>query len=226
MVTPAEGEEPAAERGHEPADPFGVAADHAFVRGVDNQEVDPRGGAQGLAHPVDGSLHHADAPGHPLALSESPGAAGGPALAGQVAGEEGGVLHPGQHPVPVLPGAQGEEPGRFAEAVADDRLGPDSEAPDQVTGRTAGGDLAEDDGAGIAVQFSLRCAVPEQLRLELPPEMEVLRILAAVDLGPAGGEFRSHAGVVVAGTGEDEGDLPPATERLRGMEEPVAEGRV
>ncbi|GAM11840.1 hypothetical protein OR1_04158 [Geobacter sp. OR-1] len=57
-----QGMETAAEHGDHPFDPFGVAADDAFIRGVDDQQVDMSRGPEGVAHLPCGCFHHADAP--------------------------------------------------------------------------------------------------------------------------------------------------------------------
>ena len=69
-------------------------------------------------------------------------------------------------------------------------------------------------------------AAPELLRLELLAQIEVFRVLAAVNLGPACGEFHPHAGKVVAGARIDETDLAAFADGVGAEEEPVAQGGV
>ncbi|GAM11839.1 hypothetical protein OR1_04157 [Geobacter sp. OR-1] len=121
-------------------------------------------------------------------------------------GEQGGAVHPGEHQVPLFPGAKGKEPGRFSEAVADDRLRLDAETPDNIAHCAAGGDLAENNRLVVAVQFFKGGAVPEQLGPELVPEPLILTILSPEYCRPAGGEFHPHPRKMVARAGEDKGD--------------------
>jgi len=107
-------------------------------------------------------------------------------------------VHAGQHAVSVVPSTQGKQGSRFTQAVADGSLRLNAEAPHQVADGTANGNLAEDDGSVVVVDFRQGRSVPEPFRLKLTAQIEVAFILAAEYLRPAAGKFHAHAGVMIS----------------------------
>jgi len=85
---PVKGEETTGEPFHDLFDAIGVATDHAFIRGVDDQQIDSRHSFQSLAHLRRGSSNNADAPIDPASFVQTPGTLGSPAFTGHIMREE------------------------------------------------------------------------------------------------------------------------------------------
>ena len=88
-------EEAAIKHGHQVLHPLDVAADDALVGRVHDEEIDPGGLLEGAAHLACRGVDNPDAPVDLLAVRFPPSLACGTALAGEIAGEEGGCLHAG-----------------------------------------------------------------------------------------------------------------------------------
>src|SRR5208282_5458128 len=123
-------------------------------------------------------IQYADGPINLFPRPATPGAARGPALSGHIMGEEGRFAHPGKHSITVPPGIHGKETGRLTEAVSDHRLWLNAKTPDNIAHGAASCNLAEDNRLGIAIHLGKEAAVPEEFRLELAAQMEILHVSA------------------------------------------------
>ncbi len=107
-------EETAVQHGDKVLHPLYVPANDALVRRVHDEEVDAGGLLERAAHLALRCVDDADAPIDLLPLGLAPRHACGAAFSGEVADEEGGCLHAGEHEVALGPGPGAEETGRFA----------------------------------------------------------------------------------------------------------------
>jgi hypothetical protein len=213
------------ERAVEPAHDFGhraaLAAHDALARRVEDQQVGPGDLRAHAAHRVGRPIDDARRPLDGLARRQPPRLAGGVAGAGQVADEQRRFLHRPEHRVAIGPGPQREQARRFAEAVADHRVGFHAEAVQQVAHETAERHLGEDlfaVGGGTRGRF-----VPELFGKILAAQTAVVRVLAPQDARPPQGEVAAHAGEVVARAREDERNLSARAQRVRRIKGPVAQ---
>ncbi len=223
-VNAAQREEAAGERYHQLLD-CGTAASHdAFFGGIYDQQYQVET-FQRFSNRGRGTVHDAEGPFDRFPGWEFPQLPCRPACAGKIMGKEGRFVHPLQHQVPVAPGAQGEKPGRFAEAVADYRLRLHAELADDVAHGRAEGNLAKNHRPVIVLHLHLRRLVPEHVRLELLAKEEVLPVLGFVHGRPPGRQLYPHAGEVIARAGVDECHLACRSHRLGRIEHTVADRR-
>ena len=204
-------------------DLLAIAADHAFPVGIDDQQVSLFPANQGLLHLCRRGVDDTEKPVDLFPLFQTPDLARRLAFTGKFFGEQRRLAEPLRHAVTVLPGAEGEESGRLAEAVATHRLGFDAEAAHQVTDCGPEGNLADDQGVVIVVQRFVQLRFPEMLRQKLAGQEVALTILVAVDGRPPGREIAPHAGEMVPGAGEDERHLAPWCQRFGSVKHAVAD---
>src|SRR6185437_4794717 len=113
--------------------------------------------------------------------------------------------------VTVGPGPQREQAGRFTQTVADHGVGANAEATRCIAYQTAQRDLAKN-----TVAHGRRCTgaiVPEDIRDILTTQVAILGVLTAKNLRPVNGKLTAHAGIIVARSGEDEGDTSRSPQR-------------
>ena len=175
---------------------------------------DRRRGCDEAEHPVD-----------TLIRGNAPDLAGGGAAPGQLVGKEGRFLETPRHAVAIFPGTEGEEPRRFAKAVATDGLRFDGKGAEQVTAGRPHRHLADDQGVVIVMQGRSQLRAPEGLRQVLAGQELTPFILATEDLRPLCRELLPHAGKMISRTGEDKGDLAGRRQRLRCIEETITQRR-
>jgi len=212
---PGKREKAASQDGDDPLDPFGITADYAFIGSIDNQQVDPCGHPDCPSDFSCRGADHADLPIHLLSLGYAPGSGRCPALTGKIVGKKGRVVHLQEHTVALLPCFQGKQSGRFTEAVADDGSRGNSKAADDVADCTAGCNLSKNDRPVIVVHSLCRRPVPEHLRLELAPQIEVFAVLTTEYLRPAAGKSHPHPGEMIPGAGEDKTYFGVISKRCR-----------
>ena len=94
-------------------------------------------------------------------------------LRAQFFGEELGGSQPLRHAVAVLPGAEGKEPGRFAQTVTTYRPGFDAETADKIADRGTQSHLPDDQGAVLIVNRIVEVGTPEDLGQILAEEIFV-----------------------------------------------------
>ena len=214
-----EREEVAAEFRHKRTHLLRVAADDAFARRVDDEDVGAREPGHRGADFLGGPVHKAGLPRDGLVGGQLPCEAERLGFAGQVLGEQGRGGDAGEHFIACRPRAEGEEARAFAEAVADGGVGLEAERNGDVADKCAERDLPADrralvgDGCG---------GVPELRGEELAGEAFVLAVLCAEDLREEQAQLATHVGEVVARAGEDEGDFAGHSLLGRRVEEPVA----
>ena len=142
---------PAAERLHQPGQLVGIAADNTFIGSVDDQKIGTGELRQRRPDRLFRGRDDSEAPVHGRAFFQTPGLPGRAALAGQIAGKQGRVLHAAIHTIPVMPRPLGKEPRRLTKAVAYDSGRVDAEALHQIADGAAGGHLAENHGPMIVI---------------------------------------------------------------------------
>ncbi len=109
-----------------------LAADHAFIGAIDDQDMGflPR---PNMAHSRIG--RHADHADYPIDRSLGrPTPLGASRVIGrrEIADEQCGYAQPAKHLVAIAPDAQAKQAGRLTQAVTDCRVGLDAERPQQV----------------------------------------------------------------------------------------------
>src|SRR6185369_3562047 len=159
-------EKAAAEDCDDPFYTLGITADHALVRRVHDQQIDPGGHPYRSSDFTGRRADNTDLPVDLLPFGDAPGSRHGPALSGKIFREKGRIVHPEEHGVSFAPGSECKESGRFTKAVADDGGRGYLEASYYVADCAAGCNLAENYGAVIVVDCPGRRSVPEHLRLE------------------------------------------------------------
>ena len=208
-------EELAIELAHELLDCVRIASHDAFVQGVDDEAVHLFMVGERGAHDFRGAVDNAQGPIDGLRARDLPRLAGRAVFPREILGEQRRCVDAFKHFVAIRPGLQRKQSRRFAQAVADHRRGPYTEAPDEVARRGAEGDLAKQRRLVVLVHGVDRVRVPENLRLELVHQVLVLAVLLAVNLRPLHGEVPSHAQVLTAGTGIHKRQLTRGAQGIR-----------
>ena len=196
-----------------------VAADDAFARRVDDEDVSAREAGHRGADFLGGPVHKAGLPRDRLVGGKLPRAAERLGFAGQVLGEQRRGGDAGEHFVARRPRAQGEEAGALAETVAKRGVGLEAERHGDVADERAERDLPAD---GRALVGDGCGGVPELCGEELAREAFVLAVLRAEDFGEEQAQLAAHVGEVIARAGEDEGDFAGQSLLGRSVEESVA----
>ena len=183
-----------------------LATDHALVRGIDQQQVDPGMARQGLAQHRGGKPHH---PGQPLHRSgNTPAALRRQTAAGQLIHKQIAGVHAPQHLITLAPGTGGKQTGCLSQAVADHRPGAHPECRQDIAEEHPQGNLDKQDIP--LADPALRIRPPETAVTELPAQVVILPVLTLQHRGEGGAQGPAHVGKVITKTREHEGQLPCA----------------
>ena len=198
-----QGEPVASEHGHDFFDHHPVAANHAFVRGIDDQHVDTLKSRDGRTHLVYRTIHHAGDPLDRLCRRQLPEPPQHLRRAGEVACEQGRSVQALEHGVALAPGAHRKQRGRFTQAVTNRRGRLDAKARRQIGNLCAKSHLTADQCAMVAAQISRRCAVPELIDAHLAGEALIFSVLFTQNFRPLAKQVETNVGNRVAGTRKD-----------------------
>ena len=213
-----EREEVAAELRDERTHLLHVAADDAFARRVDDEDVGARQAGQRGADFLGGPVHEAGLPRDGLVGGKFPRAAERLGFAGQVAGKKRRGRDTGEHFIPRRPSAQSEEARALAEAVADGSVGREAERNGDVADERTKRDLPAD---GRALVGDGSGGVPEFGGEHLAGQSLVLAVQLAENIGEQQAQLAPHVGEVIARAGEDKGDFAGHTLARWRVEEAV-----